>query len=177
MDTEASFELGGYLITHDTVREPRQSDSILAMVHAMLLKEPRLKYGRSISAFTFRALLQTDPAAAYTYGKGMLAAATYTAPLEMSIYDNIRLFSDSLRLSAELYRLGIEAYQKAIESYPETTDVIDSYDHMAAWYWRIHDKNGAIACEQKAIVTLKNGGNSRLTFAGLEGRLQHYQSD
>jgi thiol-disulfide isomerase/thioredoxin len=177
MDLDASFELGGYLMTHDTMSEPRRSDSILAMIHAILQKEPRLKYGRTISTYTFRSLLKTDPAAAYAYGKGMLAAATYTIPLEESIYGNIQIFGDSLQLSDDLYRLGIEAYRKAIEFFPETMDVIAGYDHMAAWYWRIHDKAGAIACEQKAIATLKNGGHSRLALAGLEDRLQHYQSD
>ena len=177
MDKEASFELEGYLMTHDTVSEPRRSDSILAMIHAMLRKEPRLRYAENISAFTFRALLQTDTAAAYAYGREMLAAATFVAPLETSISDNILFFGDSIHLSDDLYRLGIEACRKVIETYPETTDVIERYDRMAAWYWRIHDGAGAIGCEQKAIEILKDGGHSRLALAALEGRLQHYQTN
>lgn len=177
MDEDAGYELGGFLMEHDTMTEPRRSDSVLAMIHSILLKEPRLKYAGGISGFTFRALLRTDTAAAYAYGKEMLAAATYTAPLEMHIYENIASFGDSLHLPDELYHLGIEAYRKAIDFYPETADIINCYDHMAAWYWHIHDKPGAIASEQKAIETLKNGGRSRLTLAGLETRLQQYRAD
>lgn len=176
LDTDASFELEGYLTSHDTVSEPRRSDSILAMIHNILLKEPRLKYGQNISTYTFRALLQTDLAVAYIYGEEMMAEATYTAPLETNIYDNIRFFGDSLRLSDDLYRLGIEAGREYLGWYPETVDVIGTYDQLALWYWHIHDKVGAIACEQKAIEALKNGGHSRLTLAALQTRLQHYQA-
>jgi thiol-disulfide isomerase/thioredoxin len=177
IDMDAGFDLQGYLVTHNDVRDPARSDSILAMIHAILLKEPSLKYEDRISAYTFGALLKTDPAKAYAYGKEMLAATTYGRQLESIVYGNIQTLGDSLQLSADLYRLGIEAYREEIELYPETSDVVGAYDHMAGWYWRIHDKRGAVACEQKAIETLQNGGLSRLALADLRERLQHYRGN
>ena len=138
LDTDEGFELQAYLETHDTVSEPRRSDSVLAMIHTMLQKEPRLIYERRIAAYTFAALLKTDPAKALSYGKGMLAASTYTKPLEQFIIDDLRASGDSLQLPADLYELGIEAYRKRLQFYPATMDIDRSHAQMAAWSRRLN---------------------------------------
>ena len=123
----------------------------------MVKKEPGLKYMPVIAGNTFSALLKTNVAKAYEYGKEMLLASTFENSLYYIITGNIKEYASKLNLSPEIYRLGAEAYQAEIDLYYESIDLPNTYRKMAAWYRLANDKFKAVEAEQNAVKAMKSG--------------------
>jgi thiol-disulfide isomerase/thioredoxin len=174
LDDSVGYELMRYMGDEENGYRGKP-DSALLVIEEAVRKEPKLEYASRIAAYTFSALLKTDLHKAFEYGKGVIAASTYEEPTYITIFGQIKDYSDLLTLPAEIYQLGAEAYQARIDAYPESADLPYCYSKMAEWYWRADDKSKAIAFQQKAIEALRSQNDfSSIKMAGFEFWLQRY---
>ncbi|WP_170132695.1 TlpA family protein disulfide reductase [Pedobacter cryoconitis] len=128
-------------------------DSILLVINEMVKNVPSLKYLPIFVAFTFPALLKTDPQKAYDFAREVMATHTYIdEPIYLSLVYFIEENSDALKLPEKIYRLGAECCQAWIDSdpYPEFGLTLSSYKRMANLYRHAGDLQKAAEAEQKA---------------------------
>jgi len=122
LDMDEGYELGRF------AGDPGKPDSMLAAIEELLRKEPGMKYMPVIVAYTFSALLKTNPHKAYLFGEEMLVATGDDLPYDM-IYKNVESFPTSL--PAEIYRLAAEAFRAEIKVDSEYLNLPDMYHRMA----------------------------------------------
>ena len=179
LDDSLSFELNmctGDFYKQDYIGKP---DSVLLMISEMVKKEPQLKYAYLTAAHTFAALLKTDPAKAYEFGKELLIATSGDDdPPYTGIIENIIWYSDKINLPSGIYQLGAETYQARIDRipYPKIYNMPKHYKQMAEWYWLANDRSKAIEGMQKAIEALKSKKDFSATdLSVLESRLSEFK--
>lgn len=153
-------------------------DSALLLVKKLVAREPRLQYAPHVGYHTFCALLKTNQPAAVSYGKILLATTTYEAPAYSTIYDAINWHTDKITLSPDVYLLGAESLQLKLDhmQHPELYTLYWYYQKMAECYWHAHDKEKAIATQEKAIELLKKETlRAEIELPKLEEELKEYR--
>jgi thiol-disulfide isomerase/thioredoxin len=177
LDDSAGDELQYYRADLEKRDFEKLDSLLLRRVDEIVGNEPGLKYAPNIAAFTFNALLKTDPQKAYEYGKVLMVTPTYRMPPYFVIFNNIRSYSKEQSLPSQIYELGVEAYQARIDFSSKTVDLPNTYHIMADWYWRAHHTSKAIETEEKAIEALKTGKRASVdSLAAFESRLQLYKN-
>lgn len=128
-------------------------DSALLVINEIVRQEPRMRYAPVVAAFTFDALLKTNPQKAYAYGKEVITTPSYEGlPAYGPIIASIKDCSKKITIPPEIYGLGAEAYRSRIAQcpYPELYDDPAIYNTMANWYWLAGDKSKALKARRKA---------------------------
>jgi hypothetical protein len=157
VDREAYYRVLPYSPDNKKPGDPGKPELALLAINSMVINEPALEYAPHIAFQKFVALLKTDPAKAYEYGKKVIVTRTYEEPAWYSITDAIKIYEDRLQLPANIFELGAEAYQGFIEwfPYPQNLERERMYTQVAAWQSRAGNKRKAIAAQEKAIAILK----------------------
>lgn len=178
LDKEAMHDLAAYAPNALDPNDQGKPDSILARINFLTAHEPRLTFTTAVGHATYAALLKTQPAKAYEYGRKLINTSTGSLPALDIITDVLESLSSSLVLPAEIYLLGAEALEMQIAEfpYPEIINIGKRYDQVAEWYWKAGEQLKAIITQQKAIDELKLRGHfSAEELKGYEFRLKQYK--
>ena len=148
-----------YQDRYDRLLTPGNPDSVLFAINEMVKKDPGLKYAPQAAAYSFAALLISNPHKAYEYGEEVKRASTSENPAWDMIIGDIKEELGNINIPAEIYHLGAECYQAEIDEapYPQLEDRAKLYWQMAEWYRRAGDKPKAIKALKKALKFYRKG--------------------
>lgn len=180
LDDSLNFDVmnfGANWFKHDYRGKP---DAALAFIKKELIKHPELQYAPCITFNTFSALIKTDQAKAYQFGKTVFETPGYAGIAYQSIIFAIQANAEHFAISPAIYLLGARACQLEINrvAYPEITNMPKRYYQMAEWYWLGNEKLRAIAAVERALELAKARANyPEKELLLIEYRLRKYKRE